>query len=73
MYKELKFDHQYLIYRPFIGMKKAKEFIFKKQHKDLKNQTIDNLSSKIRVGTLYANLAIILVIILAVIDAISIS
>ena len=73
LYKELNFDHPLLFYRPFIGMKKAKEFIFTKQHKDLNDPIINNLTSKIRMGTLFSNLSIILVIILAAIDAINIS
>ena len=73
IYKELNLDHPLLFYRPFIGMKKAKEFIFKKQYQKLNDPIINNLTSKIRMGTLFSNLSIILVIILAVIDAINIS
>lgn len=73
LYKELNFDHPLLFYKPFIGMKKAKEFIFKNQHQELNDPIINALTSKIRIGTLLSNLSIIMVIILAIIDAIKIS
>ena len=71
VYKSLNLDNPMLMYRPFIGMKQAKQFISTSQYQDLHDTTVNTLISKIRLGTVLANLSIIMVILLAILDAIN--